>query len=229
MAEFTKEVHEQFVTKERDVMENTLHFYHKFNCITENLKRVRRRTMDQEYDGAKLLLRSVEPTIEEFKEKYPDSPEAKSVESTYKAIMMDLDARALSMYLMDDEEFLYRGSWIAQMEEPEPKSEIEEWKADMSMIFTEWTYLQMSLVQFHGYPDRLISGKSTTYLRLENYADKAMDKYEELEYTEETKEALEWASPLITQLMRNNVDILLGSTYEKNSKIKMKDEGKDND
>ena len=122
----------------------------------------------------------------------------------------------LVVYIEPDDEYLYRGAYTARFQDKPEMTKIDTWKSEMSKLLTEWNYWQTSLAYTHGYPERILVGRDKSYHILESYATKVMQHYHSLEYSEDTADALQWASESIKQLNHNNIELMLGSIYEKN-------------
>lgn len=122
----------------------------------------------------------------------------------------------LVVYIEPDDEYLYRGAYTATFQDKPEMTRIDTWKSEMSKLLTEWNYWQTSLAYTHGCPERILVGRDKSYHILESYATKVMHHYHSLEYSEDTADALQWASESIKQLNHNNIELMLSSIYEKN-------------
>ena len=158
------------------------------------------------------LRKRVQTELAELK----DTEEYKTILRRINSYSDYVKALHLVVYIEPDDEYLYRGAYTARFQDKPEMTKIDAWKSEMSKLLTEWNYWQTSLAYTHGCPERILVGRDKSYHILESYATKVMQHYHSLEYSEDTAEALQWASENIKQLNHNNIELMLSSIYEKN-------------
>lgn len=225
----TKEQNEAFEDRTNLLMCVTLDVYNTLSKYHRNLETIYASAIQN--DGiSETSFDSVESCFAEAIECVPELltrvktelVELKDTEE-YKTILRRIDAYSdyvkalhLVVYIEPDDEYLYRGAYTATFQDKPEMTKIDTWKSEMSKLLTEWNYWQTSLAYTHGCPERILVGRDKSYHILESYATKVMQHYHSLEYSEDTADALQWASESIRQLNHNNIELMLSSIYEKN-------------
>lgn len=225
----TKEQNEAFEKRTELLMRVALEVYNTLAKYHRNLETIYASAI-QNNGVSETSFDSVESCFTEAMECIPELrkrvktelAELKDTEE-YKTILRRINtysdyvkALHLALYIEPDDEYLYRGAYTATFQDKPEMSEIDTWKSEMSKLLTEWNYWQTSLAYTHGYPERILVGRDKSYHILESYATKVMQHYHSLEYSEDTAEALQWASESIKRLNHNNIELMLSSIYEKN-------------
>lgn len=225
----TKEQNETFEERTNLLMCVTLDVYNTLAKFHRNLETIYASAIQN--DGiSETSFDSVESCFAEAIECVPELrkrvqtelAELKDAEE-YKTILRRINSYSdyvkalhMALYIEPDDEYLYRGAYTATFQDKPEMTRIDTWKSEMSKLLTEWNYWQTSLAYTHGCPERILVGRDKSYHILESYATKVMQHYHSLEYSEDTADALQWASENIKQLNHNNIELMLSSIYEKN-------------
>lgn len=225
---FTKEMRDTFSRQTLQMEDALANVYNLLDVSHHNVEKIYANAVQNKLVGnyEKILLDAFNdalrdiPMIRKYVEQkmkgLETAPEYKTMQKRIDDYVLYVEGLRMSIYLIPEDEYIYRGAYYATFTECPKLTGVEEWTSKMSQLLTEWNFWQATLVCAHGYPSKALYGRDTSYNVLGDYAYKVMQLYDELEYSEETASALEWAATMISKLRHNNIELVLSSFYEKN-------------
>lgn len=237
---FTKETHDTLMDDARRIMDTSINVYNLLAGAHQSLESIYADAIrcmipdafaygdaDKPFNDAITDVQTIRDYVTSKMKGLEATPEYKTMQSRIDDYALYVQGLHMLSYAVPEDEYLYRGAYCATFEEHPKLEGLEKWNFNMAKLLSEWNFWQATLATTHGYPDRLLLGRDAVYGVLDDYATRTIQLYNELEYTEETAPVLEHAAKAIKKLNHNNVELLLGSIYEKNY-FKNK-EGSDND
>ena len=225
---FTKEMRDTFSRHTHQMEDALANVYNLLDVSHHNVEKIYADAVQNKIVGKneKMLLDAFNdalrdiPMIREYvRQKMKGleaAPEYTTMQKRIDDYVFYVDGLRMSIYLIPEDEYIYRGAYYATFTECPKLTGVEEWTSKMSQLLTEWNFWQATLAGTHGYPSKALYGRDASYNVLDDYAYKVMQLYDELEYSEETASALEWAATMISKLRHNNIELVLSSFYEKN-------------
>ena len=225
---FTKEMHDTFSRRTLQMEDALANVYNLLDVSHHNVEKIYADAVQNKIVGKneKMLLDAFNdalrdiPMIREYVRQkmkgLEDAPEYTTMQKRIDDYVFYAEGWRMSIYLIPEDEYIYRGAYYTTFAELPNLTGVDEWTSKMSQLLTEWNFWQATIVCTHGYPSKALYGRDASYNVLDNYAYRAMQLYDELEYSEETASALEWAATMISKLRHNNIELVLSSFYEKN-------------